>query len=112
MTPQHVISQLLESDTKYPQNLDLLKKIILTAFYGRLRINGSPPEKQVPLGSYLFDEERIIFDFTGLSEAGKSLYEKWLLEPHQNDKHKGLFSSVSVNEFRGFTAEVSLGLWG
>lgn len=73
MTPQHVISQLLESDTKYPQNLDLLKKIIISAYLGRLRINGLPPDNKIALGNYLFDDERMIFDFTRLSDS-KELY--------------------------------------
>ncbi|KGP64446.1 phospholipase [Legionella norrlandica] len=112
MTPQHVISQLLESDTKYPQNLDLLKKIIITAYLGRLRINGLPPDNKISLGNYLFDDERMIFDFTRLSDEKRALFTKWLLDPHQQDKEQGFLSGVYVNEYRGFTAEVELSWWG
>lgn len=112
MTPQHVISQLLESDTKYPQNLDLLKKIIITAYLGRLGINGLPPDNKISLGNYLFDNERMIFDFTRLSDAKRSLFIEWLLAPHQKDKEHGFLSGVYVNDYRGFTAEAALSWWG
>ena len=74
MTPQHVISQLLESDTKYPNNLNLLKKIILSAYLGRFRVNGLPPDNKIAFGSYLFDDERVMFDFTRLSDKKKDVF--------------------------------------
>lgn len=112
MTPEHVISQLLESNVEYPNNLELLKKIILTASLGRLQINGQPPDKQITLGNYLFDNERIMFDVTRLSDNNKKQFYQWLLENHQSEKQINFFSSVSVNEYRGFTAEVALSWWG
>lgn len=112
MTPQHVISQLLESDTKYPQNLDLLKKIIITAYFGRLQINGLPPDNKVALANYLFDDERVMFDFTRLSDEKKDLFNTWLLDSHKNDKELSYISSASINEYRGYTAEVTLNWWG
>ncbi|WP_058535269.1 Dot/Icm T4SS effector VpdC [Legionella saoudiensis] len=112
MTPQHVISQLLESDTKYPKNLDLLKKIIITAQLGRLQINGLPPDNKISLASYLFDSENIMFDFTRLSEEKRKLFTQWLLEPHQKDKTRAHFRGATVNEYRGFTAEAFLNWWG
>ena len=112
MTPQHVISQLLESDTKYPKNLDLLKKIILTTYLGRFRINGLSPDNKITLGNYLFDTERVMFDFTRLNDDKRSLFFRWLLEPHQQEKETVYLSSVYVNEYRGFTAEVALSWWG
>ncbi|HRD68572.1 MAG TPA: patatin-like phospholipase family protein [Legionella sp.] len=112
MTPTHVISQLLKSDTKYSGNLNLLKKIIFTVYLGRLQINGTSPDINVPLGNYLFDDERIIFDFTRLSDVKKNLYLEWLLQPHENEKKKTYFSSAYINEYRGFTAEVGLSFWG
>ncbi|MBI2786789.1 MAG: phospholipase, partial [Legionella longbeachae] len=113
MTPQHIISQLLESDVpQYSQNLDLLKKIIITTYLGRLQINGLPPDNKVALGSYLFDNENIMFDFTRLSDEKRSLFKQWLLDSHQKEKSKVLLGGVRVNEYRGFTAEVSLTWWG
>ncbi|MCL9684245.1 Dot/Icm T4SS effector VpdC [Legionella maioricensis] len=112
MTPQHVISQLLESDTRYPKNLDLLKKIILTTYLGRLRINNLSPDNRVTLGSYLFDEERVMFDYTRLSDHKRALFRKWLLDDHQEEKKTVYLSNVHVNEYRGFTAEVALSWWG
>ncbi|RUR19691.1 phospholipase [Legionella sp. km535] len=111
MTPQHIISQLLESDTKYPKNLELLKKIIITAYLGRLRVNGLAPDNKIALGNYLFDNERMMFDFSRLSEEKKELFLQWLLAPHQNEKQKVYFSSVNVNEYRGYTAEQRLSWW-
>ncbi len=112
MTPQHVISQLLESDTKYPGNLDLLKKIILTTSLGRFRINNLSPDNRITLGSYLFDEERVMFDYTRLSDHKRALFFQWLLGPHQEEKKTVYLSSVHVNEYRGFTSEVALSWWG
>ncbi|WP_289781827.1 Dot/Icm T4SS effector VpdC [Legionella lytica] len=112
MTPQHVISQLLESDTKYPKNLDLLKKIIITAQLGRLQINGLPPDNKISLASYLFDNENIMFDFTRLCEEKRKLFTQWLLGPHQKDKTRAHFRGATVNEYRGFTAEAFLNWWG
>ena len=112
MTPQHVISQLLQSDTKYPKNLDLLKKIIITTYLGRFRVNSLAPDNKIPLGNYLFDEERVMFDYTRLSEDKRALFFKWLLEPHEQEKEYAYLSSVYVNEYRGFTAEVALSWWG
>jgi NTE family protein len=108
MTPQHVISQLLESDTKYPKNLELLKKIIIISYLGRLRINGLPPDNKIALGNYLFDNEQMMFDFTRLSDEKKEAFLKWFLEPHAEEKEKAWLSSTSVNEYRGFTAEETL----
>lgn len=113
MTPQHVISQLLDSDSaQYTQNLDLLKKIIITAFLGRLQINGLPPDNKIALGNYLFDNEQMMFDFTRLSEEKRALFMQWFLEPHQENKTKAFLRGVTVNEYRGFTAEVPLTWWG
>lgn len=112
MTPQHIISQLLESDSKYPKNLELLKKIIITAYLGRLRINGLAPDNKIALGNYLFDNERMMFDFSRLSENKRELFLEWLLGPHQNEKQPIAFNSFSVNEYRGFTAEEHLSWWG
>lgn len=68
MTPQHVISQLLQSDAhQYPQNIELLKKIIMTAYLGRLEINGQPPDNKIAFGNYLFDNEQMMFDLTRVS---------------------------------------------
>ncbi|KTD15617.1 phospholipase, patatin family [Legionella gratiana] len=113
MTPQHIISQLLESDSsQYLQNLELLKKIIITAYLGRLQINGLPPDNQIALGNYLFDNEQMIFDFTRLSDEKKAIFMQWFLGPHQKEKTKNFLSGSTVNEYRGFTAEVFLTWWG
>ncbi|KTD70383.1 phospholipase, patatin family [Legionella santicrucis] len=113
MTPQHIISQLLESDSsQYLKNLELLKKIIIISYLGRLQINGLPPDNQIALGNYLFDNEQLIFDFTRLSDEKKAIFMQWFLEPHQKEKTKNFLSGSTVNEYRGFTAEVSLTWWG
>lgn len=112
MTPQHVISQLLESDIKHQKNLDLLKKIIITAYLGRFRVNGLSPDNKITLGNYIFDDERIMLDFTHLSDEKRIAFKSWLLDDHQIDKEKGVLSSIYVNEYRGFTAEVFLSWWG
>lgn len=110
MTPQHVITQLLKSDEEN-HNVQLLRKLILTAYFGRFRVNGQPPDNKIPLGNYLFDEERMMFDFTHLSAKKRDQFLHWLLDPHQEKKEKKKFSRAGVNEYRGFTAERPLGLW-
>lgn len=112
MTPQHVISQLLESDTEYPKNLELLKKIILTTYLGRLRINNQSPDDKIPLANYIFDTENMIFDYTRISEEKKQLFLEWLLGPHQENKETTYIHSAELTEYRGFTAEVGLSIWG
>ncbi|WP_298624205.1 Dot/Icm T4SS effector VpdC [uncultured Legionella sp.] len=111
MTPQHIISQLLESDIKYPQNLELLKKIILVTYLGRLRINGLAPDNKIALGNYIFDDERMMFDLSRLSDEKKELFNQWLLGPHQQDKKRVSFSAIRVNEDRGIANEERLGWW-
>ncbi|STY29419.1 phospholipase, patatin family [Legionella wadsworthii] len=113
MTPQHLISQLLQSDAhQYPQNIELLKKIIMTAYLGRLEINGQPPDNKIAFGNYLFDNEQVMFDLTRVSDKKRDVFKNWFLEPHQKDKTKAFLSGVTVNEYRGFTAEVALTWWG
>src|SRR5580704_7892034 len=112
MTPTHLISQLLKSDTKYPKNLALLKKIIITTYLGRFRINGLSPDNKLSLANYLFDEERVMFDYTRLSPGKKELFLAWLLEPHQAEKEINYLKGAHVNEYRGFTSEFALSWWG
>ena len=112
MTPQHVVSQLLEADAKNRKNLILLKKIILTVYLGRLQINGQSPDNAITLGNYLFDNERMMFDFTRLCDEQREVFQRWLLEEHQTEKNKSYFNRFDVNEYRGFTAEVTLSWWG
>lgn len=112
MTALHVISQLLESEEQNPKNTVLLKKIIVTTYLGRLQVNGQPPDNNVSMCDYLFDDERIMFDFTRLSDEKKNQFNQWLLSPHEKEKEQTYVSGVSVNEYRGFTAEVALSWWG
>jgi NTE family protein len=112
MTPQHVISQLLASDAKKIQNSDLLKKIIIIAQLGRLQINGVAPDNKVALAHYLFDNERIMFDFSRLSEGKKEQLMHWLLGAHERHKERLYLSNIAVNEYRGFTADTRLSWWG
>src|SRR5262249_32168479 len=100
MTPQDIISQLLKSDAEqtqspYAKNLELLKKIILTAHVGRLRVNGMAPDYEFVLGSYLFDNERTMFDFSRLSEEKKQDFLNWLLLDHQEEKQHTTINNVS-----------------
>ena len=112
MSPAQYILNLLTNDEQYPNNCTLLKKIILTAYLGRLQINGLPPDDQYTLADYLFDDEHILFDYTRLSEGQKAKFKEWLLDPHQEDKTYSETSSETINEYRGFTAQVSLNWWG
>ncbi|MFI4919698.1 MAG: Dot/Icm T4SS effector VpdC, partial [Legionellales bacterium] len=110
-SPQQVLNQLLKTDTNNSNNLELLKKIIMTVYLGRLQVNGLPPDNAFTLGDYLFDDERIILDFTRLSAEKRDAFNQWLLQAHQQEKEQVFFNSASVNEYRGFTAEVAPGWW-
>lgn len=112
MTPQHVISQLLKSDATNLKNIDLLKKITLTAYFGRLQVNGQSPDNQIAFANYLFDQEHVMFDFSHISDEKRAVFEKWLLEAHQEEKETSYFKNTAVNEYRGFTAESRLRWWG
>lgn len=111
MTPQQVISELLESDLNDSPNLLLLKKIILISSLGRLRVNGLPPDNKIQLADYLFDEEAIMFDFTRLSEEKRTQFINWFITPHNKDKELHNTSHFTLDERRGYTAEVQLRWW-
>lgn len=110
--PVNVVTNLLKSQTLNQRNLNLIKKILLSAYMGRLLVNGQPPDIQIPIVNYLFDSERVIFDLTRLSDGKRELFEQWLLDEHQKAQSTSLFSSASVNEYRGYTAEETLNWWG
>lgn len=112
MTSQYIMSQLLKSDAKNLNNIDLLKKIILTVSLGRLQINGQLPDKAVILAKYLFSQERIILDFSRVAEKRKISFLAWLLQAHQQDKIISYSYDLAVNEYRGYTAEGSLSWFG
>lgn len=107
-----IINQLLKSEDKHPNNTDLLKKLILTTYLGRMRINGLSPDEKISTSDYLFDNERIIFDYTRLSDLKKNEFKTWLLAPHEFDRMYSAKSEVTLNEYRNYTAEVELNWWG
>jgi NTE family protein len=110
MSPETVIADILTSaDTeKTEKNVGLLKKIILIASMGRLMVNGQSPDNTVSLAHYLFDSERVMIDLTRLSGKKKKQFESWLLDAHPKKQGSSAFSSASVNEYRGYTAEETL----
>lgn len=108
----NIISQLLNLEDMHPNNTDLLKKIIVTTYLGRLRINGLSPDEKISVCDYLFDNERIIFDYVRLSEQKREEFNKWLLAPHEFNKIFSTKSEVTINEYRNYTAEVALNGWG
>ena len=98
MTSQYVISELLASNSKHSKNIELLKKIILTSYLGRLQVNGQSPDNSIAFADYLFDHEQVVFDFTRLSENKKEQFSKWLLENHHQEREKAHFTKSSINE--------------
>lgn len=112
MTQKKVLRQLLNTDNEYSANIRLLKKIMLTAYMGRLRINDQAPDRKFSLSDYLFDEERTVLDFTRLSDEKLQKFRQWLLDDHQKEKTAVVLSNVGTNEYRGFSAEVALSWWG
>lgn len=112
MDREGILTRLLTANSKSNPTLDLLKKIILCAHQGWFRVNGLPPDKNYNLASYLFDEERIILDFTRLDPETRNQLTQWLITPYRNQARLDLLSGVATNDYRGFTAEVGLSWWG
>lgn len=112
MDREDVLSDLLRKDINSNPNIVLLKKFIFCVNQGWFRINGLAPDKAYTLGDYLQDDERIIFDYTLLSDEAKERFESWFLLPHAEDARMAFLSGVATNDYRGYTAEVGLSWWG
>lgn len=85
---------------------------MLTVHLGWFRINGLSPDKKYTLCDYLLDDERLIIDFTRMSEPTREKFLKWFLKPHRSEASEALLSGVATNNYRGYTAEVGLSKWG
>ncbi|MDI9818773.1 MULTISPECIES: Dot/Icm T4SS effector VpdC [unclassified Legionella] len=112
MPREDVLSALLRKDIVHYPNILLLKKFLLTVHLGWFRINGMPPDSQYSLGDYLLDDERIILDFTRMSERVRDKFLRWFIKPHDGNAHMAFLSGVATNNYRGYTAEVELSWWG
>ena len=112
MIRENVLSHLLHQDDASNPNIVLLKKYLFCIHQGWFRINGAAPDKDYTLGDYLLDDERIVFDYTRLSDQSRESFTKWFLMPHAQDARKAFLSGVATNDYRGYTAEVSFSWWG
>lgn len=112
MAREDVLIELLNKDTEHYPNILLLKKLLLSTHHGWFRINGLPPDKNYTLADYLFDDERLIIDFTRMSGQTRKKFINWFLMPHGRDAHMAFLSGVATNDYRGYTAEVGLSWWG
>ncbi|KTD63971.1 Dot/Icm T4SS effector VpdC [Legionella spiritensis] len=112
MEREQVLTNLLRRDTDINPNILLLKKLLLCVHHGWFRINGLSPEKKYSLADYLLDDERIIFDYTKLSDTSKRKFINWFLDSHRKEAKQAILSGVATNNYRGYTAEVGLSWWG
>lgn len=112
MEREEVLSELLHTDLADNPNSLLLKKLVLTAHHGWLRVNGQAPDSQYSLTDYLLDDERFVIDYTRLSEQVRGQFLHWLLTPHREQAKMALLSGTKTNDYRGYTAEVGLSWWG
>ncbi|KTC96591.1 Dot/Icm T4SS effector VpdC [Legionella erythra] len=112
MARENVLSDLLHRNTAEHPNTRLLQKILLCIHRGWFRINGLAPDSHYTLGNYLLDDERIIFDYTRLSDEAKEKFIHWFLTPHCHNAQMAFLSGVATNDYRGYTAEVGLSWWG
>lgn len=112
MTPEQVISDLLYQDNATHPNLVLFKKFLLCVHLGWFRINGESPDETYTLGDYIFDDEKIVFDYTKLNEYNKQRFLNWFLAPHNQDADRALLNGIVTDDYRGYTAEVGLSWWG
>lgn len=111
MTREKGLSQQLHQNKDEHSTNQLLKKYLLCAYLGRLRINGLSPDSQFSLSDYLFDNERIVFDFSHLSKQVKDEFIDWFLVAHQKEANYTFYSSAATSDYQGFTAEVALNWW-
>ncbi|WP_131781650.1 Dot/Icm T4SS effector VpdC [Legionella gresilensis] len=107
-----VLSELLSQNGQGSPNSILLKKYLLCVYYGWFRINGLSPDKQFSLSDYLFDDERLIFDFTHLSKPSREEFLNWFLSAHLPNAQRTFLVGAKTNDYRGYTAEVGLNWWG
>ncbi|KTC78320.1 Dot/Icm T4SS effector VpdC [Legionella brunensis] len=112
MPRENVLSALLRKDTVIYPNILLLKKFLLCVHQGWFRINGASPDEKYTLGDYLLDDERVIIDFTRMSEQYQKKFLNWFLVPHSEDAHQALLTGAATSNYRGYTAEVGLSWWG
>ncbi|KTD16138.1 Dot/Icm T4SS effector VpdC [Legionella jordanis] len=112
MSRKDVLNDLLSQDIVHHPNVLLLKKFLLCVHHGWFRINGQPPDSKFSLSDYLLDDERIIIDFTRMSEISRKKFLQWFLAPHREQAYTALLSGVTTNNYRGYTAEVGLSWWG
>ncbi|MCE3043915.1 Dot/Icm T4SS effector VpdC [Legionella sp. 16cNR16C] len=112
MDRDQVLKELISQNSVFHPNSQLLKKFVLIAYYGWLRINGQPPDDQFSLADYLFDEEKIIIDYNGLSDKSRKKFNHWFWKSHANNAHRAFLSDAATTDYRGYTAEVGLSWWG
>ena len=111
MTQSYVLRDLLHQDEMLFPNSLLLKKFLLCVHNGWFQINGCLPDKAFTLSDYLFDNERIVFDFTRLTEKNREQFSNWFIGPHKNEAYRAFLSGVTTNDNRGYTTEVGLSWW-
>lgn len=111
MALKDYLSHLFRHDVVADPHLVLLKKYLLCVQQGWFRINGLSPDNHYTLGEYLFDNERVLLDFTHLSDESRRSFNEWFLSPHK-DQHVTYLSPIRTNDYRGYTAEVELSWWG
>ncbi|KTC69283.1 esterase of the alpha-beta hydrolase superfamily protein [Legionella birminghamensis] len=112
MPKEQVLKELISQNSVFHPNSQLLRKLVLTVYYGWLRINGQPPDKQFSLADYVFDEEKFVIDFNGLTETARKKFNHWLWKSQANNAHRAFLSSSATTDYRGYTAEVGLSWWG
>lgn len=97
-----------ENIDAFPSVWSFLKKIILLYHQGRLQINGQAPDKAVLLGEYLVDGQRLIIDWSRLSEFYKRKLQQWLILSHQHLFRTKWFAPYRITEARGRVEEQPL----
>ena len=111
MALKDYLSHLFRQDVVADPNIILFKKYLLCVQQGWLRTNGVAPDNSYSLGNYVFDDERVLLDFTHLSEKARKNFSEWFLSPDKN-KHINHLGPIRTNDYRGYTAEVELSWWG
>lgn len=112
MEREDELRETLTKDASTNSNTLLLKKYITCVHHGWFRINGLPPDESFNLVDYLLDDERVIIDFTRISEESRDKFLNWFLTPHMEHASQAYLSGVSTTDYRGYTAEVGLSWLG
>ncbi len=108
----HLLSHLQQNETDEQRvRSSFLKKLILTFYYGELRIHGRAANAHYPLSDYLLDDRRALLDFSRLSDDIKTRFKEWLFSYYQQHLSYHFQKPYELVEKMGRVSERRAGFW-